>query len=248
MTMPSPVPLTTFPRTAFTRDGVLRAETTTILPGGGLVTVTVRVRGDGYAVSDDGVARAALLALGIGSLTRGDAKRGNDIADRHGLDFDGQSFRLDDVSAEQLPAAISYLAEGCRAWVAGAVEARQRGREQGLVDRAVERLRSAFPRSQIDVEREFAGASSKLHRFDVAVALPGDRFALFETLMPVASSIAAAHMKFYDLKHAHVDWPREAVVENLPAWPSEDVAVMQQVASGIRGIEAAWDDIERLAA
>ena len=47
---------------------------------------------------------------------------------------------------------------------------------------------------------------------------------------------------------AHADWPREAVVETLSAWASEDLAVMQQVSSHVRGIEGSWADLERIAA
>ena len=36
---------------------------------------------------------------------------------------------------------------------------------------------------------------------------------------------------------------REALVADLSEWASEDLAMMQQVATGVRGIGGAWDDL-----
>nr|QQZ49219.1 hypothetical protein JKL49_19115 [Phenylobacterium glaciei] len=67
-------------------------------------------------------------------------------------------------------------------------------------------------------------------------------------MTPSPASIAPAHLKLYDLRQAHADWPREVVVEDLSAWPSEDLAIMQQVADHVRDFKAPWNDLRQLAA
>ena len=226
----------------------VRVETTTLLPGGALATLSVRRAPDGYQVSDDGAGRSSMLALGVQDLTRGDARRANDIATARGISFDGQGFSIVGVSIDQLTAAIAYVADASRAWAVAAIDARSARHHVDLTDRAKARLQASLPGLQIDADRELVGISTKRHRFDLVVALPGDRLALFETITPAPASMAAAHMKFFDLMQAHVDWPREAVVESLADWASEDLAVMQQVSSHVRGVESQWSDLQALAA
>lgn len=243
-----PTPLLVPTRDMFTRDGVMRVETTTLLPDGSLATLTLRTRGDDFAVSDDAMGRMILTTLGIPSLTAADLRRGSEIADGLGVTFKAGAFAIEQVGIDQLQAAISYVAEACRHWTSATLDVRQRTRQKDLVRRAIERLRASFPNSQMDIERELPGASNKLHRFDVVIGLPRERLVLFEILVPAASSMAAAHLKFYDLRQAHPDWPREGVVEDLADWSTEDLAVMRQVTSGIHGIGTPWHDLERLAA
>lgn len=238
--------LTSTDRQARTRDGELRFETTTLLPGGGLISVTLRPDADGYRVSDGGAGRAALLALGVQDLGRGDARRGHDLAEAYGLAFDGEGFSLSSVSADQATAAVAYVAEACRAWCAGALEARARRTERDVAERTVERLRRLSPGVQLDTDRELLGASTKRHRFDIVATLPKDRLAVFEIVSTAPVSIASTHMKFYDLMQVNPDWPREAVADDLSLWPAADIAVVQQVASHVRGLDRAWTDLDRL--
>lgn len=243
-----PTPLLVLTRDMFARDGLLRVETTTLLPDGSVATLMLRTRGDHYLVSDEGMGSAVLGALGVESLTGADSRRGADIAETLGVTFTAGRFEIDQVGIEQLPAAISYIAEACRRWTAMTLDNRQRTRQKDMMERAVDRLRATFPNSRMDVARELPGASNKLHRFDIVVDLPHERLALFEVLIPVASSMAAAHLKFYDLKQAQPEWPREGIVEDLGSWTAEDLAMMQQVATGIHGFDTQWGDLERLAA
>lgn len=226
----------------------LRVETGTLLPGGGVVTVAVRHAPGGFEVDDEAGGRGALLSLGVSDLSRGDTRRGNELAASGGLLFDGERFRAVEVSGDRLLSAIAYVADACRAWTAGALEARTRRTERDLAERSLQQLRSIFPSFAIDRDRELSGASTKKHRFDIIVTLPGDRFAMFEMLAPSAASVAAAHLKFYDLLQAQAAWPREAVVEDLSGWPADDLAIMQQVATHVRGLDSSWTDIEKLAA
>ena len=248
MTFLHPSPLVLPSTESFSTDGVARVETTTLLPGGAIATLTLRQTGENFSVDDEGCGRAAVVALGFQNLTRADARRGSEIARQLGLVYVDDSFVLKNVSSDQLSSAIAHVAEASRAWAAATVDVHQKIRHRDLVGRAVERLRTFLPAMDVQIERELPGASNKLHRFDMIVSLPRDRFAVFETLLPASSSIAAAHLKFYDIKQAHPEWPREAMVEDLAEWASEDLAMLQQVSSGVRGIDASWDDLKTLAA
>lgn len=222
---------------------VLRVETTTLLPGGGVVVVAVRRVGESFDIGDEACGRTTLLDLGIIDLTKGDQRRGREIAARHGLRFDGQAFQITGVSLDQLSAAIVYVAEACRAWTDAAVEARERRRENDLADVAYRRLIDALPGVQIDRERELQGNSTKRHRFDLVAVLPGDRLAMFETTAPAASSIAPTHLKFFDLSRAHPEWPREAVIADYDAWAAPDLAILQQVSTHVRAANQPWTDL-----
>jgi hypothetical protein len=226
-------------------DGA-RVETTTLLPGGAVAAVSVRLAGGGFRVSDDGLATGALVNLMIHDLAPADFRRGREIADAAGLAFDDEAFFIADVSAGQLPAAVAYVADASRAWVEAVMERRARRAERDLVHRVASRLKERFPAAHLEPEGELMGASTKTHRFDLVMALPGARFAAFQTVFPVSVSIAATHLKFFDLSIAHPEWPREAVVERYSLWRADDLAVMSQVASHIRDLDQAWPDLDSL--
>jgi len=212
------------------------------------VTLVARPAGGGFVVGDEGAGRLALLALGVQDLTRSDQRRGNEIAEARGVIFTGDGFSVSDVAADQLTSAAAYVADACRAWVEGALEVRVYRSRRDLTDRATERLRAILPGLTVDRDRELLGISTKRHRFDLVVTLSGDRLAAFEAMTPSPVSMASVHFKFFDLMQAHGDWPREAVVEELSAWASEDLAAMQQVSSHVRGVSGPWSDLAHLLA
>lgn len=229
--------------------GDMRVSTSTLLPSGALATVSVRPTATGhFTVSDDGAGRDDLLALGIHDLTSGDTKRGNEIATRLGLIFDGETFFARDVSAPQLAAAIAFTAEAAREWSSRtAVKAAQRT-EAAVKDRVEQRLREVAPRLPLARDREIAGGSGKRHRFDLVATLSGERLAVFEVLAPNATALSSTYMKLADLRQANDDWPREVVTERLDAWSSEDMVLLSDVATKVRDLRHDWRDLERLAA
>ncbi|MBA3810221.1 MAG: hypothetical protein H0X27_00980 [Caulobacteraceae bacterium] len=226
-------------------EGV-RIETTTLLPGGGVAAVSVRPAGESFVVSDDGVARSALLTLMVHDLAAADFRRGREIAEASGLTFDDDIFSLGDVSLAQLPAAVAFVADASRAWVQAVLDRRARRAERDLAHRTAERLKEMFPAAHVEPEGELMGASTKTHRFDFVMTLPGNRYAAFQTVSPVPTSIAATHLKFYDLSQVHPDWPREAIVESYSLWRADDLAVIAQVSSHVRDFAKPWLDLASL--
>jgi hypothetical protein len=225
-----------------------RVETTTLLPGGAIVSVRLRHAVSGFVVDDEAVGRTVLSELGVQDLTGADTRRGNQIADARGVRFDGASFSLDEVSEDGLQSAIVYVADASRSWVEAALDARARRPSTDLTARSKDKLRAILPNVRIELDRELIGESSKRHRFDIVVSLANDRLALFQTLTLSPNALAAAYLKFDDVMRAHPDWPREAVVEDLSIWPSPDLAVMQHVTTHVRSLVSDWSDLTKLAA
>lgn len=231
------------------QEGDIRLTTTTLLPSGALVDVLVRRDGtDHYSVSDDGSAYADLAALGHGVITAADRRRGGDIAGKFGLIFSGEAFLLREVSPDQMPAAIAYVAEASRLWAADVLSVGQKRRERDLAAIVEQRLRQLLPSAEINREREVVGASTKRHRFDLVVDLPGDRHAVIELVSPHPNSVAATHLKLFDLKEGKPDWWREVVTDRLVDWAAADMSLLNRVASHVRDRESDWSDFAKLAA
>lgn len=223
-----------------------RIETTTLLPGGGVAAVSVRPAGESFVVSDEGVARSALLTLMVHDLAVADFRRGREIAEASGLTFDDDAFSLGDVSLAQLPAAVAFVADASRAWVQAVLDRRARRAERDLTHRTAERLGEIFPAARVEREGELMGASTKTHKFDFVVTLVGGRYAAVQTVSAAPTSIAATHLKFHDLSLAHPEWPREAIVENYAFWRADDLAIMTQVSTNVRDFAKPWSDLAAL--
>ncbi|MFN7320279.1 MAG: hypothetical protein ACK5TM_04480 [Methylobacterium sp.] len=231
------------------QDGDMRLTTTTLLPSGALVDVLVRRDGiDHYSLSDDGSALADLAALGHGVLTPADRRRGGDIAERFGLTYASDEFMLREVSPQQLAAAVVYVAEAARLWASEVIASSRRRRERDLGTIVEQRLRDVFPAAKINRDFEVMGASTKRHRFDMMIELPGDRHAVIELVSPHPNSVAAAHLKLFDLKEGKPEWWREVVTEQLADWAAPDMAVLNRVATHVRDRDSDWSDMAKLAA
>lgn len=236
-------------RPALGREDDVRLTTTTLLPSGAVVDVLVRRDdADSYSVSDDGSAHGDLAAHGHGPLSPADRRRATEIADRFGLTFSGETFLLREVSPDQMAAAVIYVAEASRLWATDVLASAQRRRVHDLGDIVEQRVRQFLPTAQINRDHEVLGASSKRHRFDLVVNLPGDRHAVVELATPHASSVAATHLKLFDLKEGKPDWWREVVTEKLSDWTEPDIALLNRVASHVRERDSDWSDLAKLAA
>lgn len=233
---------------AVLRSGnVVRVPTTTVLPGGSIVDILVEESGGGlFRVSDASSALDAISDAGVMVLSSGDVRRANELAEKAGATFDGKSFYIDEVDASQLISAIVYTAEVARAWAQSTLESAMQARRVDASVRVEEKLGLIFTPAKVTKNFEVLGASSKKHTFDCAVRIQRDTFALFQVTSPAPNSIASTHLKFFDVAQSHGDWPREAIVERLEDWASEDIALLSQAASHIRGLERDWSDLEKL--
>ena len=222
--------------------------TTTLLPTGALASVHVTQDGDGiFSVSDEGAARAILLDSGVHRIRPSDRRKGNEIAQRLGLEVDGDAFLLRRVTTDQLASAIVYVADATGEWATYLTDRLTRSREGDLSEILQESLWRAFSPSQVEREGTILGASNTKHRFDFVVHVNTDVLAAFEIVSAAPQSIAAAHLKFSDLERRERHWPREGIVSNLSDWNSEAIALLSQVCTNIRAPDSSWDDLRSLA-
>lgn len=227
----------------------LSVPTTTLLPGGTVVAVRIRaLKGARFDIWDGDSALDEILACGHRELARNDVRKARDIAERFGLEFTGTGFLLRGISSDQISAGIVHVAEAARQWAHSVILQSQKRQRRALLELTEERLKKVFPSKAIARHRELLGASNKRHQFDFVVDLPGDRFAVFETVAPSPVSLSSTHLKFFDLREAHKDWPREAIVADLADWAAPDINLLAQVASHVRDPSAEWDDLVQLAA
>ena len=230
-------------------DGTIRVPTTTLFPSGELINVVVTPsRGGGFSISDGGLGRTAVLDEGIHHMRAKDRRRADEIAARSGLRFDGDAFVAEDVDANAVMSAVALVAEASRAWATQMMERAGRRREAALLDVVREKLERAYSSANVKSEMQVLGASSSQYRFDFGVRINDGRFALFEVVSPAPPSVAFAQTKFSDVLRVQPDWPREAIVENLDAWPSDALALVSQVASHVRPARSDWRDLPAIAA
>lgn len=226
-------------------DGV-RVPTTTLLPGGSVLSVLVTSQGaDRFRVSDAGGARLAMLELGIAALRPADKKRATELADEAGLTFDAESFSLSNVTVDQIGAAVVHIADVSRRWANLVTEKTRASVLRPVSDVVAQHLERLAP-NRVVRDAKMLGESSVQHEFDFAVIFGDERRALFEIVSPTMQSISLAHTKLGDLGRAHADWPREAVIEDPSEWAAEHIALLQQVSTHIRPANTGWDDVRFL--
>ena len=226
----------------------LAVPTTTLLPGGGLATVVIRDdEGGSFAVSDNGAGREAILDQGVLALSPWAKRRATRLAQSIGIDLDGDAFILRGVTEAQLPSAISHIADASRAWAQYVLDHAAKARTADVSEVVREKLEQLYSPSKVQRKVPILGASTTQHEFDFSVEVEGNRLALFEIVTPSIQSIAFAHTKFSDVARAHGDWLREAVVEDVSLWPSDQTSLLAQVTSHIRSANENWDNLPRAA-
>lgn len=229
-------------------DRGLALSTTTLLPGGELATVLIQSDEGGlYSVSDNGAGREAVLNQGVLGIGVGAKRRAKRIAEAAGLHMEGDAFILRRVSESQLPSAISYIADASRSWAQYVVENAVVSRTVEMEEVVREKLERVYTSAKIRRQTAVLGASTTQYEFDFSVEIEGGRLALFEIVSPSIQSIAFAHTKFSDVGRAHTDWLREAVVEDLSLWPSDQTSLLSQVTSHIRSANEDWANLPRAA-
>lgn len=226
----------------------LFVPTTTLLPGGELATIVVRSdEGGRFSVSDNGSGREAALNQGVLSLGVGARRKATKIAYASGLHVDGDAFVLRQVSESQLAAAVSHVANASRTWAEYILSSSAVSRNAEVAEVVKAKLEWAYTPSKVRQHVQVLGASTTQYEFDFSIEIEGGELALFEIVGPSVQSIAFAHTKFSDVARAHGRWLREAVVEDLSAWTSDQTSLLAQVASHIRSANENWENLPRAA-
>jgi hypothetical protein len=191
------------------RGGAAFLSTPLLYPSGSHVVVRMDGTGDRWFVSDDGYGH--LEAEMIGGLTTF-RRLARPLAERVGVQFDERCFFVLEVERDALPGAVIAISNVSRQAVertAFAVEERRIAVSRDVFE---QRLIEAFGAGVIAHHIPIIGASGK--EWDVDVGITSDARGverLFEFVTPRPSSIAAAVMKFTDIR-ASEDAPKTAAV------------------------------------
>jgi hypothetical protein len=159
-------------------------------------------------VSDDGY--AYLEADIMGGLTTF-RRVARSVAEKAGVKFDERCFFVMEVDRDALPGAVTIISNVSRQAVDRTAMALEERRIAISRDIFEQRLTLAFGTPAISHNVPVIGASGKEWEIDVGIISASRVERLFEFVTPRAASVAAAVMKFSDIR-ALPDAPRTAAV------------------------------------
>jgi hypothetical protein len=190
------------------RGGAAFISTPLLYPSGSHVVVRMHGTGERWFVSDDGCGHLEAEMIGGASTFRRLAKS---LADRAGVQFDERCFFVLEVERDALPGAVITISNISKQAVERAAFAVEERRIAVSRDVFEQRLVEAFGTPSIAHNVSIVGASGKEWDVDVAVTSDARSRRLFEFVTPRPASIAAAVMKFTDIR-ALESAPRTAAV------------------------------------
>lgn len=173
---------------------------------GTAVVVRVEQVGNSFYVSDE--AGAHLNAIMFGGKHKF-SRNAVETAKRFGVSFDDRNLFLNNVTMDQLPAAVSLVANASSIAMERTVYALDRSRITQDKDLFRARLVEAFgDTATFDVNLR---GSTKSWEVDAAIVKAGNVVSIFELVTPAPASVAFAHMKVGDITSMS-DHPSTTVV------------------------------------
>jgi hypothetical protein len=190
------------------KGGSAFISTPLLYPSGSHVVVRLDGTGDRWFVSDDGYGHLEAQMMGGLSTFR---RLAMTLADRAGVQFDERCFFVLEAEREALPGAVITLSNVSKQAVertAFAIEERRIAISRDVFER---RLIAAFDSRSIAHNISIVGASGKEWEVDAGITSDSRVERLFEFVTPRSASVAAAVMKFTDIR-ALESPPRTAAV------------------------------------
>ena len=181
------------------KGGSAFISTPLLYPSGAHAVIRIDGTGDRWFVSDDGYGfLEAEMMGGLPTFRR----LARPIAERSGVKFDERCFFVLEVDRDALPGAVTIVSNISKAVVERTAFALEERRIVLSRDVFEERLAAAFGAKAIEHQVPILGASGKEWEIDAAVTEGGRVQKLFEFVTPRSASIAAAVMKFTDIRAA----------------------------------------------
>ena len=179
-----------------------------LYPSGSHAVIRIDGTGDRWFVSDDG--HGAFEAEIMGGLTTFKRLAGS-IGSRSGVEFDERCFFVLEVDRDSLPGAVITVSNVSKQAVERTAFVLEERRVAVSRDMFEQRLSQTFGASKIAHNVPIIGASGK--EWDVDVSVTGDDSVqrVFEFVTPRPASIAAAVMKFTDIR-GRANSPKTAAV------------------------------------
>lgn len=208
------------------KGGSAFISTPLLYPSGSHAVVRIDGTGDRWFVSDDGSSHLeAELMGGLASFRR----IARPMAERAGVQFDERCFFVMEVDRDALPGAVivvSNVSKQVAERTAFAIEERRIALSRDVFE---DRLTRAFGAKSIAHEIPIIGASGKEWHVDAGVTTDGKVRKLFEFVSPRSASVAAAVMKFTDIR-ALENVPSVAVLSDRSRTEAALVLLLSRVA------------------
>lgn len=183
-----------------------------LYPGGSRVVVRImEAPGGGFLVSDYGAARRESELMGGHRVFTRIAR---DVAARHSVRFDSDMFFDLEVPREALATAVMAVSNASKTATDATAETLSERRANDFREQLWDKLDRAFVGMQVQRQVEVRGASAPW-QFDAAVSLR-DTIAVFDVVVPHATSVHAAVAKFLDLRDAGEKAPHRIAVLTEP--------------------------------
>lgn len=207
-------------------DGV-RLTVPVLYPSGAMVVVRIGGGPDHYLVTDDG--GAAREADMMGAAPQLFARNGRRAAERSGVRFNSHEIFEVEAAADMLPGFVAIVADASRlaAQLTADSVAERLDRQTALS--VADRVRDAFGSATVEERVEVVGASARAWRYAAIAQLPG-RIVAFEAVTPAPSSVAAAYLKFDDVRRVEGAPLQVACLVRRPAFSNENIVMLNRTA------------------
>jgi hypothetical protein len=214
------------------------------IAGGRCRLVRMDSAGDRWFVSDDGYGHLEAEMIGGPTTFRRLAKQ---LAERAGVQFDERCFFVLEVDRDALPGAVIAISNVSKQAVertAFAVEERRVAISRDVFE---QRLVAAFGAGAIAHNISIIGASGKEWDVDVGITSDSRVERLIEFVTPRSSSIAAAVMKFTDIRAAENAPKTGAVLSDRSRTEAPLVSLLSRVVGAAIDAADAPDVYQRAA-
>lgn len=205
--------------------GVIRVPTSCLYPSNSIVTVFVEAKLDDLIVHDDG---RALDELAASDLAFGHPiKALSQLVRKAGLSVTASGAIVSKrLKIEEVAGAIAIVANASRDGASYLIDHARVPRvnfREGVERELDKRFPKLWKRN-----RRTPGESTKVHRFDYGVELPGGRLLLVDAVVPDSSSINAAVVANLDVAHARsLKIESRIVYDDREKWKASDLSILR---------------------
>lgn len=207
-------------------DGV-RLTVPVLYPSGAMVAVRIVGGPDRYLVTDDG--GAAQEADMIGAAGKLFSRHGSRAAEKSGVKFNSHEIFFPQAASEMLPSIVAIVAEASRFAVQLTSDSVAERLDRQTALSVADRIRDAFGREAVEERAEVVGASERAWRY-AAIARVSGRVVAFEAVSPAPASVAAAYLKFDDVRRVAGAPQQVACLIRRQAFSNENIVMLNRTA------------------
>lgn len=206
-------------------DGAVVINTHCMYPSNGAVQIVIRGTQSGYLVTDDGGAIREAIAAGA-ALSKSTQMSYSSITGKQGLSFYNGAVSAPSVPLDAVPAAVMLVANASKEIADQIFSTYRMKRARDFKSLVRQFIREEFRQSP--KETLIVGQTTKQHKFDNVIVLPGGRRAIVDAVLHDANSINARVVANLDVKAANSDGITQSIVyDDEEAWGPSDLSLLQ---------------------